>query len=69
MFKSKATLSNTLGKVNQFILDLKNGIDMHKQEVESINEEIDSLQSAKDELQNEIFQASKLIGTLSGTNN
>ena len=69
MFKTKATLQSTLGKVNQFIEDLKSGIESHKQEVDSINEEINELYIEKDKLQNEIFHATQLIGTLSGTNN
>ena len=69
MFKSKPTLQYTLGKVNQFIEDLKAGIDSHKKEVESISEQISDLCIEKDNLANEIFHATKLIGTLSGTNN
>jgi chromosome segregation ATPase len=69
MFKSKATLQSTLGKVNQFIEDLKSGIESHKQEVDSINEEISELYKTRDDLSNEIFQAIQLIGALSGTNN
>lgn len=69
MFKSKTTLQSTLGKVNQFIEDLKSGIESHKQEVDSINEEISELYGMRDSLSNEIHQATQLIGTLSGTNN
>lgn len=69
MFKSKATLSSTLGKVNQFITDLKAGIESHKQEMDVINEDINELYKTREDLINEINQANKLVGTLSGTNN
>lgn len=69
MFKTKVDIASTLGKVNQFIAELKSGIDLHKQRVESINNEIGELYETRDELANEIFQATKLIGTLSGDNN
>jgi len=68
MFKSKPTLQSTLGKVNQFIEDLKAGIDSHIKEVESINEQINDLCIEKDSLATEISHATRLIGTLSGTN-
>jgi len=68
MFKSKKTLSNVLGQVNQFISDLKSGIEDHKLEVNEINEEIAILAERKDTLASEIVQAINLIGTLNGNN-
>ena len=69
MFNNKKTLQSTLAKVNQFIDDLKSGVEAHEQEVDSIDNEINALREEKQGLQNQISQATKLIGTLSGNNN
>lgn len=68
MFNSKTNLSSTLGKVNKFIDDLKNGITSHEQEVEDLTKEINVMIGEKNDLMNEISQAKRLIGTLSGFN-
>ena len=68
MFKAKPTLKSTLGKVNQFISELKSGIESHEREVAIVEKTIEELYTTRDCLSNEIFQAKQLICTLSGTN-
>jgi len=64
MFKTKATLSSTIGKVNSFIQDLKQGIDNHLNEVKDIDDEIQELVDTKTQLVNEVSQAKDLIARL-----
>lgn len=71
MWKSrevKKTLSDTLANVNDFITNLKKGVEEHNEEIDSINEDINDLYARRTSLNEEVNQAKKLIGTLSGTN-
>ena len=64
MFSNKS-LSNTIGKVNGFIQELKSGVDSHREEMALIGIEISDLMKKRTDLTYEVNQAEKLIATLS----
>jgi len=64
MFKNKVDLSSTIGKVNSFIDELKQGIEKHLNDVKAINDSIDSLVENKVKLIDEVTQAKELIKKL-----
>jgi len=64
MFKTK-TLSDTIGKVNNFISELKSGVNSHRETMASIGTEISDLMKERADLATEVEVAEKLIKTLS----